>query len=627
MAGKTFTRPREGLVDLNPRSRHAHDRTQQYKCRDVEDLGAIPPVLGHAGELNQALLNLVVNAAHAIGDAVRGSGKKGRIRVRTRVDGDAVVISVSDDGTGIPDEVRDRVFDPFFTTKEVGRGTGQGLAIARSVVVGKHGGELTFDTAPGRGTTFFIRLPIQRVVAPLAEALPRATSGSCSSTTAGVSTGWNLLRWPSGDGLRAAAGARRGQKGPDVVVSDTLRASTAPGLLGVGPPPRAPRASCSRPPEHEDVPCPRGRPPLLAKPPTPFAARRAAAAAPLRRGRRVFGRLDNLRRSAPTGADGRPPTRRRRRRRIVETDAAMSVKVLQIVNSAYFGLAQKMTSIQRSVVYLGIELLKGLTLVAHVFSSLEKAAVVGFSLDRFQDHSLRCARLAKAFLKDSPRAEDAFTAGLVHDIGKLIIAKNLTRQFHEVIDEVRGSDPPRPLFEVERARIGMSHGSSAPCSARGAAAPAVRRPRSATSPAPALEGAREFRGGARRRRCSLLVQRRGRACRGDSGARPAAPLSERAGYWRVAAGFRAIAAAERAKLGSRCSAPPRRRQRCGATRLRRASGSLCVDDEANVCAVSRSTCTAAASCLAARRRAPRASRRWRATRRSRSSSPTCACRA
>jgi len=175
---KEFTHPdpkEKALVDLNAsiQSTLTIARNEYKYVADVEtDLGAIPPVMGHAGELNQALLNLVVNAAHAIADAVRGSGRKGRIRVRTRADGDAVVISISDDGTGIPDEVRDRVFEPFFTTKEVGRGTGQGLAIARSVVVGKHGGELTFDTATGRGTTFFVRLPVQRVVAPLAEALP-----------------------------------------------------------------------------------------------------------------------------------------------------------------------------------------------------------------------------------------------------------------------------------------------------------------------------------------------------------------------------------------------------------------------------------------------------------------------
>ena len=76
------------------------------------------------------------------------------------VGGDAVVVSVSDDGGGIPEAIRERIFDPFFTTKEVGKGTGQGLPIARSVVVDKHGGEFTFETEVGKGTTFFIRLPI-----------------------------------------------------------------------------------------------------------------------------------------------------------------------------------------------------------------------------------------------------------------------------------------------------------------------------------------------------------------------------------------------------------------------------------------------------------------------------------
>ena len=73
---------------------------------------------------------------------------------------DQVEIAVADTGKGIPVEVRSRIFDPFFTTKEVGKGTGQGLAIARSVVVEKHGGTLHFETEVGKGTTFFIRLPI-----------------------------------------------------------------------------------------------------------------------------------------------------------------------------------------------------------------------------------------------------------------------------------------------------------------------------------------------------------------------------------------------------------------------------------------------------------------------------------
>jgi two-component system NtrC family sensor kinase len=105
-------------------------------------------------------LNLVVNAAHAIGDGAKDTPRRGLIRVQTQQRGDDVIISVSDDGCGIPEEIRGRIFDPFFTTKEVGRGTGQGLAIARTIIREKHAGDLTFETRIGQGTTFFVRLPV-----------------------------------------------------------------------------------------------------------------------------------------------------------------------------------------------------------------------------------------------------------------------------------------------------------------------------------------------------------------------------------------------------------------------------------------------------------------------------------
>jgi signal transduction histidine kinase len=124
------------------------------------ELGEIPLVRCHIGELNQAVLNIVTNAAHAIEDVVHGSSAKGRIRIQTYRDGDEVVIALADTGTGIPEGARAHIFDPFFTTKEVGRGSGQGLAIAHSVVVDKHHGRLEFQTELGKGTTFFIRLAI-----------------------------------------------------------------------------------------------------------------------------------------------------------------------------------------------------------------------------------------------------------------------------------------------------------------------------------------------------------------------------------------------------------------------------------------------------------------------------------
>jgi signal transduction histidine kinase len=119
----------------------------------------LPAVLCFPGDINQVVLNLIVNAAHAIKESLK-EGEKGQITVRTRLDGDFAEISVSDTGSGIPEAIRSRVFDPFFTTKEVGKGTGQGLALAYTVVVKKHGGKIWFETEVGKGTTFFITLPL-----------------------------------------------------------------------------------------------------------------------------------------------------------------------------------------------------------------------------------------------------------------------------------------------------------------------------------------------------------------------------------------------------------------------------------------------------------------------------------
>jgi len=122
----------------------------------------LPPVPCVAGEINQVVLNLIVNAAHAIADVVKDSGKKGAIHVSTRHNEGWAEIRVRDSGTGIPEAIRSKVFDPFFTTKEVGKGTGQGLSIAHSVIVQKHSGRLTFDTQCGIGTTFLIQLPLEQ---------------------------------------------------------------------------------------------------------------------------------------------------------------------------------------------------------------------------------------------------------------------------------------------------------------------------------------------------------------------------------------------------------------------------------------------------------------------------------
>ncbi|MBL4770260.1 MAG: PAS domain-containing protein [Planctomycetes bacterium] len=122
----------------------------------------LPLVRCLQGGFSQVILNLVVNAAHAIADKVRETDtEKGTIKIQTKRIGEMVEIRVTDSGTGIPEDARGRIFDPFFTTKSLGKGLGQGLSLAHSVVVREHGGSLTFETVVGEGTTFTIRLPIE----------------------------------------------------------------------------------------------------------------------------------------------------------------------------------------------------------------------------------------------------------------------------------------------------------------------------------------------------------------------------------------------------------------------------------------------------------------------------------
>lgn len=133
--------------------------TWKHVAQITTDFAAdLPPVPCYAGELNQVFLNIIVNAAHAIEAA--GRNDAGAIHVTTRAQDGFVAVTISDNGTGIPESVRDKIFDPFFTTKEVGKGTGQGLAISRDVVVVKHGGRIEVNSRDGEGASFTVWLPL-----------------------------------------------------------------------------------------------------------------------------------------------------------------------------------------------------------------------------------------------------------------------------------------------------------------------------------------------------------------------------------------------------------------------------------------------------------------------------------
>jgi PAS domain S-box-containing protein len=167
-AMKVFAHPHrkdKSASDINEalRSTLTVARNELKYVANVEtDFDELPLINCNIGEMNQVFLNLLVNAAHAIKEKIK-EGEKGQITVRTskEKEEDLVLISISDTGCGIPQSIRDKIFDPFFTTKASGQGTGQGLAIARSVVVEGHRGTLTFTSEVGKGTTFYIRLPLE----------------------------------------------------------------------------------------------------------------------------------------------------------------------------------------------------------------------------------------------------------------------------------------------------------------------------------------------------------------------------------------------------------------------------------------------------------------------------------
>ncbi|MGB1025483.1 MAG: sensor histidine kinase, partial [Rhodospirillaceae bacterium] len=151
-----------GLENTVTISRNEWKHVAEVKL-DLED--GLPTIPCRIGELNQAFLNLVVNAAHAIADKQRRPGAQpnaelGKITIRSARQGDMAVIQIQDTGSGIPERIRNRIFEPFFTTKEVGQGTGQGLSITRDIIVKKHGGAISFTSEVGKGSVFTVQLPL-----------------------------------------------------------------------------------------------------------------------------------------------------------------------------------------------------------------------------------------------------------------------------------------------------------------------------------------------------------------------------------------------------------------------------------------------------------------------------------
>jgi signal transduction histidine kinase len=164
-AMKMFSHPgsdEQTIIDINTSVKNTVTVARnewKYVADIVMDLDETnPKILGQPVDFNQVLLNLLVNAAHAIEDVNKGTDKKGTITITTSTEKDNAVVKIKDTGSGIPANIANKIFDPFFTTKEVGKGTGQGLSICHTVIRDKYGGQIYFDTVEKEGTTFIIKL-------------------------------------------------------------------------------------------------------------------------------------------------------------------------------------------------------------------------------------------------------------------------------------------------------------------------------------------------------------------------------------------------------------------------------------------------------------------------------------
>jgi len=135
----------------------AHNRIKKIAELETEYAPDLPHIPCGKGELNQVFLNLLINAA----DAITETGKRGVIKISTKRKDHELIVEISDNGIGIPDEIKDKIFTPFFTTKDIGKGTGQGLSFSHRIVVERHKGKLYFESKVNEGTTFYIHLPIE----------------------------------------------------------------------------------------------------------------------------------------------------------------------------------------------------------------------------------------------------------------------------------------------------------------------------------------------------------------------------------------------------------------------------------------------------------------------------------
>ncbi len=407
----------------------------KYVAEVTEDFGAHRSVRCFPGAISQVVLNLLVNAAYAVGEAQARTGERGHIGVKTWAETDRVAISVSDTGTGIPASVLPRIFQPFFTTKPFGRGTGQGLAMAWATVVDRHRGQIEVATSE-LGTTFTVTLPVVAAPDGVPAGAERPSAGG-RMTDNGQNGGDLKILFVDDDpnvlaGLRRMLHAERerwdtrfaiGAEAAlallencdfDVVVSDMKM----PGMDGADLlvrvrelNPSTVRIVLSGQTERVSaVKAARVAHQFLNKPTDAQALKNAVGRARelerrlgQTRLRSALGRMESLPSPSRTVqalhlALADPLTDVDRVVSIVEPDLGISSKLLQLVNSAFFALPREVVSLHEAVAYLGLENVRAVATSVDLFDALGTGANAEKLALRLQAHSLGVMQLAQHLL-------------------------------------------------------------------------------------------------------------------------------------------------------------------------------------------------------------------------------------
>jgi signal transduction histidine kinase/HD-like signal output (HDOD) protein len=444
----------------------------------------LPPVQCQPGAISQVIVNLIVNAAHAVEE--RTEVKNHLIKVETGLENNMVVIRVSDTGKGIPEQFIPRIFNPFFTTKKIEKGTGQGLAISKTIIE-RHKGNIYVSSKPDSGTVFTVTLPVtpeelktehkKEQKKPILESKPDEKPlilfvdedrDMLKSLQRMLKSNENEWETHFSDSAQKALSFM--EKTPvDIIVTEyNMKETGGHELLKEVKKkfPQTDRVLLSGETDEEKIMKTVSiahqfiYKPVSASKLRSMIKRTIAMRSILkdRNLRRTVSKLDSLP-SLPSIYNeivkelNSPVSSTKKVGEIISRDPSMTSKILQLINSGFFYLPSKISKPDEAVVLLGMDIVKSLVLNLEIFSKLKLQKHFLDFQKKLHLHSMAAAKTAKEIavmegLSDF-QADQAFMAGLIHDCGKLVLASNFPEEYKQVLDKILNNNSDFITEETE----------------------------------------------------------------------------------------------------------------------------------------------------------------------------------